>query len=467
MAATYPDDPFLQGNFAPIRMECDAPDLVIRGEIPKDVVGVLYRIGPDPQFAPVGAHHWFGGDGMVHMFSVENGRVSYRNRYVRTQKFELERKAGKALVNYFDPMNSDPSVQIFGLDGLANTNIVWHGGKLLALEEGHLPFELDSESLESKGAWSFEDGYQGPMTAHPKFDPETGEMLFFGYMAGGPFSDEMTYQVVDSGGNLTRTDRFKAPFPSMVHDFIATDRDVIFPIFPITGSLERAMKGENPFQWEPDKGSHIGILSRDAGIDQIRWFDMDPAYVFHPMNAWRDGDVIRAHVMQFESMRMDFGDPAGDDGEPGGGARLAEWEIDLGSNSNQVNWKYLDDVHGEFPRIDERRMGLSYQHGYYAANLGSAGVEFNALIHQNHSNRARTDYRLPAGDTTSEPVFVPKSSDSPEGNGYLVSVIYRGAEKRSDLAFFDAEALDQGPIAVAELSTRVPNGFHGNWRSLT
>ena len=461
MAEPYADNPFLQGNFAPIRMECDAPDLIVKGEIPKDLTGVLYRVGPDPQFAPRGAHHWFGGDGMVHMFRVENGRVAYRNRYVRTQKFELERKAGKALVNYFDPMNSDPSVPVFELDGLANTNIVWHGGKLLALEEGHLPFELDAGTLDSIGPWSFENGYQGPMTAHPKFDPNTGEMLFFGYMAGGPFSDDMTFQVIDAQGKLTRSDRFKAPFPSMVHDFITTDQDVIFPIFPITGSLERAMKGENPFQWEPDKGSHIGVLSRDAGIDQIRWFDMDPAYVFHPMNAWRDGNIIRAHVMQFPSMSMDFSEDGG-----GEGARLVEWEIDLGSNSGQVNWKYLDDLQGEFPRIDERRAGLSYRHGYYAASQ-NGGMGFNTLAHQDFATGSRTDYHLPKGDTTSEPVFVPRSAQAEEGDGYLVSVIYRGAENRSDMAFFDASMLDKGPVALAELSTRVPHGFHGNWRSLS
>ncbi|MCY4277157.1 MAG: carotenoid oxygenase family protein [Gammaproteobacteria bacterium] len=459
MATPYADNPFLKGNFAPIRMECDAPDLIIKGEIPKDLNGALYRIGPDPQFAPVGSHHWFGGDGMVHMFRVENGRVAYRNRYVRTKKFELEREAGKALVNYFDPMNSDPSVPVFGLDGLANTNIVWHGGKLLALEEGHLPFELDSASLDSLGVWSFDGGYEGPMTAHPKFDPETGEMLFFGYMAGGPFSDDMTFQIVDKHGTLTRSDRFKAPFPSMVHDFIATDRDVIFPIFPITGSLERAMKGDNPFLWEPDKGTHIGVLPRDADIDQMRWFDMDPAYVFHPMNAWRDGDVIRAHVMQFRTMSLDFSDGVGD------GARLAEWEIDLGSNSGEVKWKFLDDLQGEFPRIDDRRTGLAHRHGYYAASQ-VGGLGFDTLVHQDFKRDARTDYRLPQGDSTSEPVFVPRSATSEEGDGYLVSVIYRAAENRSDMAFFDATSIDAGPIALAELSTRVPNGFHGNWRSL-
>ncbi len=459
MAEPYADNPFLQGNFAPIRMECDAPDLIVKGEIPKDLTGVLYRIGPDPQFAPVGSHHWFGGDGMVHMFRVENGRVAYRNRYVRTQKYKLEREAGRALVNYFDPMNSDPSVPVFGLDGLANTNIVWHGGKLLALEEGHLPFELDCATLESVGPWSFDGGYEGPMTAHPKFDPETGEMLFFGYMAAGPFSDDMTYQVVDKLGNLTRSERFKAPFPSMVHDFITTDKDVIFPIFPITGSLERAMKGDNPFLWEPDKGSHIGVLSRDADIDQLRWFDMDPAYVFHPMNAWRDGDVIRAHVMQFRTMSMDFSDGVGD------GARLAEWEIDLGSNSGEVKWKYLDDLQGEFPRIDDRRAGLAYRHGYYAASQ-VGGLGFDTLVHQDFKSGVRTDYRLPKGDNTSEPVFVPRFASSEEGDGYIVSVIYRAAENRSDLAFFDASSLDAGPIAFAQLSTRVPHGFHGNWLCL-
>ena len=163
MASPMPKHPQLRGNFAPLRMECDAPDLIVHGEIPKELHGSYYRNGPDPQYAPRGDHHWFAGDGMIHGFHFEDGRCSYLNRWVRTKKWELEHDAGEALFDPFNPMNTDPSVA--GVDStLANTNIVWHGGKLLALEEGHAPFELDPKTLASLGEWTFggADSLQDP-----------------------------------------------------------------------------------------------------------------------------------------------------------------------------------------------------------------------------------------------------------------------------------------------------------------
>ena len=161
MAQPMPKHPNLVGGFAPIQMECDAPDLVIEGEVPADLAGTFFRNGPNPQFAPRGGHHWFAGDGMLHAFHIENGRVGYKNRWVRTKKFELERAAGRALFSAFNPMDADPSVVGMETDGLANTNIVWHGGRLLALEEGHAPFEFDPDSLASKGAWDFGGRLEG------------------------------------------------------------------------------------------------------------------------------------------------------------------------------------------------------------------------------------------------------------------------------------------------------------------
>ena len=155
-------------------------------------------------------HHWFAGDGMIHAFHIEDGRCAYLNRWVRTKKWELEHAAGESLFAPFDPMQADPSVA--GIDStLANTNIVWHGDRLLALEEGHAPFEMDPITLESRGEWTFDDALVGPMTAHPKLDPETGEMLFFGYNAGGPFTPDVRYHVVDKNGVLTRSEHFLAP----------------------------------------------------------------------------------------------------------------------------------------------------------------------------------------------------------------------------------------------------------------
>ena len=430
MTTPYPDHPQLAGNFAPIRMECDLDDVIVRGDLPADLDITYYRNGPDPQFPPRGDHHWFAGDGMLHMFRIRDGRVRYRNRWVRTVKWTLERREGRSLFNPFNPMDTDPVAQGVETDGLANTNVVWHGGRLLALEEGHAPFELDPETLDSKGVWKFGERLEGPMTAHPKMDPKTGEMLFFGYMADGIFSPGMSYQAVDRNGALTRSDRFQAPFASMVHDFMVTDEHVLFPIFPLTGSMERAFRGEPPFAWEPDKGTHVGVMRRDGSVEDIRWFETDPCYVFHPMNAWTEGDRIVAHVMQFEEAPL-FPKADGSPPDPAkANARLCEWVIDLADNSNGIQRRYLDDITGEFPRLDERFAGNAYRHGYYGAAIDTGpGLGFNAVAHHDFAAGRRSEYVLPDGDVTGEPVFVPKSEDAAEGEGYLLSVVYRAREK--------------------------------------
>ncbi len=462
MATPYPDHPQLRGNFAPIRMESDIHDIVVRGEIPRDLDVTYFRNGPDPQFAPRGAHHWFGGDGMLHRFRIHDGRVSYRNRWVQTVKWKLEREAGEALFNFFG--EPDPRVRGVETDGAANTNIVWHGGKLLALEEGHAPFQIDPVTLNSMGPWRFDDKYAGPMTAHPKIDPDTGEMMFFGYMVDRPLGSGMSYQTVNAAGELTRSERFDAPFPSMVHDFITTDAHAIFPIFPLTGSMERAMRGQPPLAWEPEKGSHVGVMPRSGSVDDMRWFETDPCFVFHPMNAYDDGDKIVAHVMQFEEAPL-FPKADGSATDPKkANARLCEWVIDPGANSNEIQTRYLDDITGEFPRLDERRAGKRYRHGYYAAaSSRDGGLGFDAIVHHDFEQDARALYALPGDDSTGEPVFVPRSPDADEGDGYLIAVVYRAQDNRSDLAIFDATDVTQGPIACAELPHRVPYGFHGNW----
>jgi carotenoid cleavage dioxygenase-like enzyme len=469
MSEPFPQNPYLSGNFAPILMEGDAPDLPVIGDLPKELSGTLYRNGPNPQYAPRhGQYHWFAGDGMIHAFRVEGGRVAYRNRWIRTPKFLLERAAGRALFgNFGNPLTSDPSV--IGKDGgVANTSIVWHGGKLLALEEAHLPIELDWQRLDTKGACSFDGKLTSRMTAHPKIDPLTGELVFFAYSTDGPFSRSMLYGVVDKHGRLTRLDRFEAPFASMVHDFLVTREHVLFPILPLTGSLQRAMTGKPPYAWEPDKGSHVGVIRRDGPIADMRWFTSEACYVFHALNAWDEDGAIVAEVMQFETAPL-FPGPDGTPGDPAKAeARLARWRFDLAGNSGSFTREYVDDIAGEFPRLDERFATLPYRHGYYAGRQrpGSSG-KYDSLLHRDRVTGRRSAYALPEGDVTSEPVFVPRAADAAEGDGWLLAVVHRAAEKRSDLLVFDAGALASGPIATAQLPHRVPFGFHGNWRPAT
>ena len=483
MSRPFPDHPMTSGLWKPWLMEGEAHDLPASGEIPRDLAGTLYRNGPNPQFAPRGDYHFFGGDGMIHAFAFEDGRCHYRNRWVRTPRFELERREGEALFAGFGgAAGADPRSQgVAG--GPANTNVVWHGGKLLALVEGGLaPVELDPESLATIRVTNFggklrrdidaslaramgidaPDGVvDAPFTAHPKIDPESGEMLAFGYDVFEPF---VVYHVISPDGELVRSVDIGAPFPSMVHDFMVTREHVIFPIFPATLRVERAMKGESALGWEPDLGTHIGVMPRDGGTDDVVWFQTDPCYVFHPLNAHSDGRHVVAELAQYERCPV-----TGSGSETAQGfapARLVRWTLDL--DGGTVKQEPLDDRTIEFPRLDERRAGLSYRYGY-AAGLGDGPAPgellgMNALLRYDLSSGECQRHELGSRSVTGEPVFVPADERAAEGEGYLLSVVYRQDEDRSDLLILDARNVGGEPLATVHLPHRVPGGFHGNWR---
>jgi carotenoid cleavage dioxygenase len=474
MAKAFPtDNPFLRGYYGPVNTEADAGHLHITGELPRELCGTLYRNGPNPQFAPRGPYHWFGGDGMIHAFHLENGNVAYRNRWVRTPKWQLENKEGEALFGTFgNPMFTDPKVQAVN-STIANTNVVWHGGKLLALEEAHAPFSLDPKSLMPVGP---KDGYEtfgdklcGPFTAHPKLDPGTGEMVFFGYSAKGRFTKEVSIQSVSEDGKVTRAEILDGPFPSMVHDFAVTRNWIIVPIFPLTSSLERAMSGKPPFAWEPDKGTHIAFIPRNGSVADAKWVSAPACYVFHPMNHFETaGGKIVIDVMKYDVAPL-FPKPDGTPATNGSSAaHLFRWTFDLSGQANTFKEEQLDERPGEFPRFDERFCMSDYRHGWIVSGtivdreLGEPRL--NALTHYDLATGKSATWSGGPGDGVGEPIFVARCDDAPEGEGWILTVVYRAAEGRSDLAVFEATDIAKGPVALAHLSSRVPAGFHGNWR---
>lgn len=470
MSKPFPvDDPFLRGYYAPLHMECDAPNLPITGEMPRELDGWLYRNGPNPQFAPRGPYHWFSGDGMLHAFHIENGRVAYRNRWVRTPKWELEHAEGEGLSGAFgNPRYTDPRVMQLN-STLANTNVVWHGDRLLALEEAHAPFEVDPQTLAPRGSLDFGGKLTGPMTAHPKLDPANGEMVFFGYSATGRFTPQVNLHVANREGALLRSEQIEAPYSSMVHDFVVSRDWIILPIFPLTGSMERAMKGAPAYAWEPEKGTNIALIPRGGSVTDARWFKGDPCYVFHPMNAFdtADGKVV-CDMMKYPVAPLFPGPDGQRIGKEPPVARLVRWTFDPKGNTDTYTEQALDDHPGEFPRLDERFTGLPYRHGYFqvgAVTDASIGRDKrNGVAHIDLQTGRVSSWMPAAVDYCGEPIFVPRSTDSAEGDGFLLSVVYRGETGCSDLAVFDASQVETGPLALAHLSHRVPAGFHGNWR---
>ncbi|MEO0981387.1 MAG: carotenoid oxygenase family protein [Pseudomonadota bacterium] len=465
MARPFPNHPQLRGNYAPIQFEASAPDLVVEGEIPAGISGTLYRNGPNPRFSPRDDYHWFAGDGMLHAFHIANGRIDYANRWVRTPKFELETAAGEALFGVFgNPMTSDPSTS--GKDsGVANTHVIWHGGKLLALEEGHAPFEVDPQTLAARGYESYGGGLAGAMTAHPKIDPATGQMHGFGYMAGGIGSSDMAYHVIGSDGSLIRSERFAAPYPAMVHDFALTEDYAVFPIFPLTFDLERAMSGGPPFAFEPEKGTRIGILKRGAPIDELRWVEGPVQFVFHYLNAWNTDETLFVDCVKFDAA-PNF--PAADGTPPpfeAAQGKLARWTIDL--KTGRFEEKELCGLSSEFPRIDDRFAARMHRHGYLATasdrQRGDGGI-FNEISHVDLGDGSIETWRAGPNDGVSEPVLVPKSDQAGESEAWVLATVFRAEERRSDLVILDAQSVAAGPVATARLDHRVPYGFHGIWR---
>jgi carotenoid cleavage dioxygenase-like enzyme len=448
--------PHIGGNMAPVRKEVDY-DLKVRGKVPAGLRGALFRNGPNPQFDPGAGYHAFIGDGMIHGFWIGEGFAHYRNRYVRTPRWLTENTAGRALFGGLGKP-SDPSVEGIAAGG-ANTHVIYHAGKLLALQEGSNPFELDQKNLDSIG-W-LETG--GRFTAHPKTDPKSGEMAWFAYSSGNePLNPYLDYGITDATGRVGRRQQFRAPYCSMVHDFMVTDHYALFPVLPLTGDMERAKRGLPAFAWEPQKGAFIGIMKRAASVDTMRWIEIDSMYAFHSVNAYEDGNLIHCDMFEYPAAPL-FPNA---DGSPGTPARasMVRWTIDLANPGARAKRTPLNDLPGEFPRIDERYSGMPYRHSWHAAGVKRDDVlTFDAIAHIDLQSDATNLRVLDKGDSVGEPVFVPRNAQAEEGDGWLLAIVHRAAEDRSDLLVLNAQDIAGEPEAILELPCRVPAGFHGSW----
>ena len=451
-------------NMAPIDFETEVVSLPLQGRLPDGLRGTLVRNGPNPR-VPDPKEHWFVGDGMLHAFTIADGQVHYRNRWVRTERWQAADAAARnpAARLHNEPPESAPPAQN---NGAANTNVIRHAGRVLALEEAHLPIAMDLATLATLGSTDFGGGLHDRFTAHPKTDPDTGELLFFGYGWPESLSSGMNFGTISKDGRVTRFERFEAPYPSMVHDFAVSAGHVLFPVMPLTASRARAEAGRPPFAWEPQYGTRVGIMPRHGSVADLAWWSGPACYVFHVMNAWDFDGSVFADVMRYDTPPL-FPLPDGSRvSEAPPLARLVRWQFDLADPKRELRETLLEKIPGEFPRIDDRRAGLPYRHGWFAGHALGAGGEprmYASVVHLDHATAQRDIYTFDAPDHVSEPVFVPRAPDAEEGDGWLLATVWRGATNCSDLVIFDARHVAAGPVCMASLPHRVPDGFHGNW----
>ena len=472
----WPDTPVFRGYAAPVRHEGDVYDLEVIGTIPPELDGAYVRNSADHAFPPMYANDLFlNGDGMLHKVRIKNGKADLSTRYVQTEKLKLERAARKALFGaYRNPFTDDPSVA--GKDrSTANTSVIFHGGKLLATKEAAKPMRIDPDTLETLGTYDYEGRLKSEsFTAHAKIDPKTGEMVSYGYFTTGIADNIVELYYIDKSGELTRTERFEAPYPSMIHDCLLSENYIIFTICPMVCDWERVKKGEPFFHWDDRLPTKVGVVPRrPGGASAVRWFTAPrPLMETHTFNAWEDGDKVHLEHFITEtgwlSQFPDINNPGAQEKPP----FAQRWTVDLASNEDGVAIERLWDHIGEMPMIDLRFATQRTRHFWFGTNntalgpmlpRGAKGPPFTCLGHFDAETGALDFFYAGPNSSPEEPIFVPRSPDAEEGDGWLMTVVGRRDENRTDLVILDARNLAAGPLATIKFPCRIHEGFHGIW----
>ena len=390
------NNPYLHGVHAPTLHETTATDLQVHGELPKDLYGAYLRNGPNQLHAPKNLYHWFDGDGMIHGVYFRDGRAEYRSRFVRTDGLRAESEQGRAIwPGVMGPVSFDSSRAL--LKDTANTDVVWHNGSLLAL--WYLcgaPYELDPLSLDGRGLAEFARHGVTSISAHPKRDERTGELVWF--TLNDFDTPYMTYGVIDAGGTLVHHTPIDLPGPRAPHDMTITENYSIvhdFPFFHDPALLKQ--HGYRVARFYRDMPSRFGVLPRRGETSAVRWFEFEPGYVLHMVNAWEEGDwVIMDGCLQPDpSIRRNA-----EEGELSSmlaylriRSPLHRWEMNL--RTGETRERALDDLNVEFCLPDTERYGVRTRYSYHQRLPEDMfTVEFRALVKYDHEDGscARYDY---------------------------------------------------------------------------
>jgi carotenoid cleavage dioxygenase len=470
------DNPYLHGPFAPVITEVTAVDLpVIAGEIPNDLYGAYMRNGPNPVMPPRGLYHWFDGDGMVHGVYFRDGRASYVRKWVQTRALRDEIARGKVelsgIMGPYDLGRVEGSgAQAFNPDyckDTSNTTLNLHNGKILSqwYNAGRV-YALDPLTLETRGEETFGNELDTTANAHPKVDPRTGEWIDYDY---GDFKPYLTYYVVGADGKLKHKTRVDLPGPRLPHDTTITPNYTILHDFPLYHDPELLRRtGHRVVKFHREVPTRFGVIPRYGTQDQIKWFEFQPGYVLHMVNAWEEGNTI---VMDgcFQPDPTIRRNP--EEGVLGSmlaylrsTGHLRRWRMNL--ETGEGHEEQLDDLNVEFCLPDTDLYGVKSRYSYHqliASDFQTA--KFEGLVKYDLVDGSRKVFEYETGWFPSETAFAKSTRGGAEDRGYAITIAVRASDYQSEAWIFDAQRIEAGPITRVKLPARITPGFHASWFS--
>lgn len=469
-AARTSGGPYLEGPYAPVAEEIVARDLeVVDGAIPEDLAGTFVRNGANPKFPPKGRYHWFDGDGMIHAVALEGGKASYRNRFIQTSGLVAETEAGGPLwtgilepVDFMNPRGP--------FKNTANTDLVFHAGKLLALWwQTGIPYEVRLPDLETCGEVLFGREHKAGIAAHPKVDPRTGEMMF---MAFGMFPPYLSYGVIDAKGDLAHFVPIESvPGPRYQHDIAITERFTILMDLPMYADPEMLKVGKSRVRFFRDKPARFGLVPRHGAGADVRWFEAEACYVYHTINAWEErnaagqDEVVMVGCRIADPLMGDPQNPTRPHPIPSIGLQrlepyLHEWRMNLATG--KVIERRLGDVLVEFPRMDNRLLGVKSRYSFNPKVAHEPTVVFEGLVKHDFERGTDVVCQYPKGWSGGEAVVCPREGSTGEDDAYVLTFVLEHATGNSELWIWSARDFG-APIARVKMPARVPAGYHAWW----
>ncbi len=462
------DHPYLQRSWSPNYVECNATDMQVIGDIPKDLDGVYLRNTENQIHEPIGRYHPFDGDGMIHAMTFADGKASYRNRFVETSGKIEEAAAGHSL---WAGLMEHPSRSLRpgrctqeGLKDSSSTDVIVHAGQALSTfyqcGEG---YRLDPYTLEQFGVegWVPQDG----ISAHPKVDENTGQLMFFNYSKQSPF---MHYGVVDADNRLQHYVPIELPGPRLPHDMAFSENYSILNDLPVFWDAEHLKNGNHVVRFHKDTPTRFAIIPRLGGADEVKWFEAEPTYVLHFLNAWEDGDEV-----VLDGYFQDSPVPPNYPGAPPGFERMMAYLDQFSIKPRLHRWRFnmrtgetkeerLDDRTLEFGIINQRFGGRKNRY-CYSANPKQGWFLFTGLTKHDLETGRSWSMDLGEHEYCSEAGFAPRVGATDEDDGYLITFTSDLVGDKSECLVLDAKDIDAGPVCRIRLPQRICAGTHACW----